>query len=137
MQASDERTTDHNRAQSVPIDPNETASQAPRHSAGTRRIAQNPAQLLVQPAASLQRFALVVTRQASDHASKIEPSTFVSRQVLTAAPDRTSAILWIEHRRAILSDDASQTRRLELPISFFLHRFVYALDFDQLLSGDL
>jgi hypothetical protein len=62
MQAPDECTTDHDRAQPITIDPDETANQAPRHSAGTRRIAQIPAQLLVQHAASLQRFALVVTR---------------------------------------------------------------------------
>jgi hypothetical protein len=68
MQAPDECTTDHDRAQPITIDPDETANQAPRHSAGTRRIAQIPAQLLVQQAASLQRFAL-----GSDAALPIRP----------------------------------------------------------------
>jgi hypothetical protein len=84
------------------------------HSSRTRRIGRNPAQMLVQHAASLQRFALVVTRQATDPAYRIELSVLIRRLVVTATQEEKIAPVTIECRRAI----AAGRKKGQVPMIF-------------------
>jgi len=147
MQASHKFTTDHNGSRPVPLDPGRSRpirtkrrAQAPRHSAGTRRIAQNPAPWLVQHAASLQRFALVVTRRKQRFARwSIVPGPHMpsllalSMLVLDwAAPTKRAS--WPgsprSRRGTSRSDDVAQTRQADRLRNVFLRRIAFTLDFD-------